>query len=460
MSFLLIGILLYVALQLLIGVVVSRKIRSESDYLLAGRSLGMGLATFSIFATWFGAETCIGTAGAAYQSGWGGVKADPFGYGVCVLIVGVFFAVRLWNQKLTTIGDFFRARYSHSVEKTAVVLMIPTSIMWAAAQIRAFGLVLSASSELTITLSVTIAAAVVVMYTAFGGLLADAMTDVVQGIMLIIGLLVIMPFLISDTGGMEGFMCVILQERHNDTSVGFLELAETWAIPICGSLVAQELISRVIASRSPQIAQRSSVLAAILYVSVGIIPVLIGLTGTTVLPGISESESILPMMAQKYLTPILYILFSGALVSAILSTVDSTLLAASSLMTHNLIIVSRPDLNEKQKLRISRWGVVFMGILSYILALYAEGIYDLVKDASALGSAGIFIVFVFGLFTRWGATYSALTSLITGTVVWLIAHYVWESPFGYLTALSAAFMMYVGIGFWERNVASIKPLNE
>ncbi|HNE83665.1 MAG TPA: sodium:solute symporter, partial [bacterium] len=201
MSLLLIGILLYVALQLLIGVFVSRKIHSESDYLLAGRSLGMGLATFSIFATWFGAETCIGTAGAAYESGWAGVKADPFGYGVCVLIVGIFFAIRLWKQKLTTIGDFFRARYSRSVEKTAVILMIPTSIMWAAAQIRAFGLVLSASSELTITLSVTIAAVVVVTYTAFGGLLADAMTDVVQGITLIIGLLVIMPFLISDTGG-------------------------------------------------------------------------------------------------------------------------------------------------------------------------------------------------------------------------------------------------------------------
>ncbi|MCK6543815.1 sodium:solute symporter family protein [bacterium] len=458
MSLLLIGILSYVALQLLIGVFVSRKIHSESDYLLAGRSLGMGLATFSIFATWFGAETCIGTAGAAYESGWAGVKADPFGYGVCVLIVGIFFAIRLWKQKLTTIGDFFRARYSRSVEKTAVILMIPTSIMWAAAQIRAFGLVLSASSELTITLSLTIAAAVVVTYTAFGGLLADAMTDVVQGITLIIGLLVILPFLISDTGGIKGFMHVVLQERHNETNVNFLEIAETWAIPICGSLVAQELLSRVIASRSPQIAQRSSILAAILYVSVGIIPVLIGLTGFVVLPGLSESESILPMMAQKYLTPMLYIIFSGALVSAILSTVDSTLLAASSLMTHNLIIASRPDLDEKSKLRISRWGVISMGILSYILALYAEGIYDLVKDASALGSAGIFIVFVFGLFTNWGGAYSALASLIVGTTVWIGAHYVWESSTGYLIALGAAFIVYVGIGFFEKHTKPITPI--
>ncbi|HMV26943.1 MAG TPA: sodium:solute symporter, partial [bacterium] len=125
--------------------------------------------------------------------------------------------------------------------------------------------------------------------------------------------------------------------------------------------------------------------------------------------------------------------------------------------THNLIIASRRDLDEKLKLRISRWGVIFMGILSYILALYAEGIFDLVKDASALGSAGIFIVFVFGLFTNWGGAYSALASLIVGTAVWIGAHYAWESSTGYLTALGAAFIVYVGIGFFEKHTKPITP---
>ncbi|HXG38897.1 MAG TPA: sodium:solute symporter, partial [Bacteroidota bacterium] len=165
MNILLIGILLYILLQLALGYVVSRSIRTENDYLLAGRKLGYVLATFSMFATWFGAESCIGTAGAAYSEGLAGVTSDPFGYAICLLVMGLFFAVPLWKMKLTTIADFFRIRFSVSTERVIAVIMIPTSLLWAAAQIRAFGLVLSASSELEVSVAISVAAAVVVAYT-------------------------------------------------------------------------------------------------------------------------------------------------------------------------------------------------------------------------------------------------------------------------------------------------------
>ncbi len=144
MNNILLGILAYILLQLLLGVLVSRKIRNETDFLLAGRRLGFVLATFSIFATWFGAESCVGTAGAAYEDGLAGVTADPFGYTICLLLMGLVFAVPLWKMKLTTIADFFRHRYSISAERLTALLMVPTSLLWVAAQIRAFGQVLSA----------------------------------------------------------------------------------------------------------------------------------------------------------------------------------------------------------------------------------------------------------------------------------------------------------------------------
>jgi Na+/proline symporter len=79
MNWELFGISLYVLGMLVIGFYVSRRIKNDDDYFLAGRSLGPFLATFSIFATWFGAETCIGTAGAVYRSGLNSVHADPLG---------------------------------------------------------------------------------------------------------------------------------------------------------------------------------------------------------------------------------------------------------------------------------------------------------------------------------------------------------------------------------------------
>jgi SSS family solute:Na+ symporter len=83
-NWVLLGIIVYILIQLVIGIVVSKKINNEDDYLLAGRSLGTGLATLSVFATWFGAETCIGAAGAVYEKGLSGATIDPFGYSLCL----------------------------------------------------------------------------------------------------------------------------------------------------------------------------------------------------------------------------------------------------------------------------------------------------------------------------------------------------------------------------------------
>ncbi|MGE3802835.1 MAG: sodium:solute symporter family protein, partial [Candidatus Kapaibacterium sp.] len=344
----LIAIAAYVLAQLGIGWYVSRRITTEDDYLVAGRSLGYVVATFTIFATWFGAETCIGAAGAIYTNGLSGGSADPFGYAICLFAMGLFLAVPLWRLRLTTMGDLFRHRYGTTVERIAVLLMAPTSLLWAAAQIRAFGQVISASSGLAVDLTISLAALIVILYTMFGGLLADAWTDTIQGVALMVGLAVLFILFIGDVG-FDGFAAVE-PSRFNlfpFEKEGILSLVEKWAIPVCGSLMAAELVSRIIATRSPQVARRSSLMAGGVYLLFGMIPVAIGLVGATIMPGLSEPEHLLPMIAQRYLPGVLYALFAGALVSAILSTVDSALLVASSLISHNLIVPLRPGMSEK-----------------------------------------------------------------------------------------------------------------
>ncbi|HAL56978.1 MAG TPA: sodium:solute symporter [Bacteroidetes bacterium] len=460
MNIVLLGIIFYILLQLLLGYIVSRTIRTETDYLLAGRSLGYGLATFSIFATWFGAESCIGTAGAAYSEGIAGVTADPFGYGICLFFMGVLFAVPLWKMKLTTIADFFRLRFSPQAERMTAILMVPTSLFWAAAQIRAFGQVLSASSDLSVTLAVTIAAAIVVTYTVFGGLLADAMTDVVQGIVLIAGLVVLLPIVVGDLGGISSALATIspdqlsLRPQGEWTPSHVLRITDAWAIPICGSIIAQELVSRVIASRSPMVARRSSLIASSMYVLIGLIPLGVGLLGRHLVPDLEHPEQILPMVAQRHLSTLLYVVFAGALVSAILSTVDSALLAASGLFSHNVLIPLRPMMSEERKVRIARWGVALSGTLAYVLALFAEGVYDLVKDASSFGSAGIFIVFILGFFTRFGGAKSGVSALVTGAVVWLAGHYLLDLEGSYVLALTSSLVAYVGGALFEKQGTS------
>lgn len=124
MNLILLGVFIYVGLQLMIGLWVSRRVDTEDDYLLAGRRLGYGLATFSIFATWFGAETCIGAAGSIYENGISASPAEPFGYGLCLVLMGLVFAAPLWRRRLTTLADLFRQRYSGGVERLAVLIMV------------------------------------------------------------------------------------------------------------------------------------------------------------------------------------------------------------------------------------------------------------------------------------------------------------------------------------------------
>lgn len=457
----LIAIAGYVLLQLCIGWVVSRRIRTEEDYLVAGRGLGYGLATFTIFATWFGAETCIGAAGRMYSQGLSGGSADPFGYALCLILMGAFLAVPLWRLRLTTLGDLFRIRFAPGVERLAVILMVPTSLLWAAAQIRAFGQVISASSGLEVDLTISLAAGIVILYTMFGGLLADAWTDMIQGIALMAGLTVLFIVVVNDVG--LGGLTSIDPARLNlfgGSSVGILGTLEAWAIPVCGSLMAAELAARIIASKTPQIARRSALSAGGIYLLFGLIPVTFGLLGPSLVPGLSDPEHLLPMIAQRYLPGILYAIFAGALVSAILSTVDSALLVASSLISHNVIVSIRPNMSEQWKVRAARIGVGVFGVIAYVMALHTEGVFALVEEASSFGSAGIFVVVLFGLFTRFGGPVSALASLIVGVVTWIVGAYLLPLAHPYLVSLSAAFAAYVLAGLFEprRSPDALSPV--
>ena len=432
--------------QFALGVWVSRRVHSESDYILAGRSLGYTLTTFSIFATWFGAETIVGSAGRAYRDGVSFGSAEPFGYGLCIVLMGAIFAAPLWRRKLTTLADLYRERYSVGAEKLAAVILIPSSVLWAAAQIRAFGHVIQTSGAgMTGETAIAIAAGFTILYTAFGGLLVDAITDVIQGTMLAIGLIIVFVAVLPHVGGIGQLQATLADPARVQAlpaGASGLHLLERWAIPVAGSVVATELIGRILGTRSIRVAQRSSFMAAGLYVGIGLLPLLIGLMGPRLVPEIADAEQLLPHIARTMLPTAVYAIFAGALIAAILSTVDSTLLVASSLLSHNLVNPALGITAERQKVLVARMGVVTFGVVAYVLALHAEGVFALVEQASAFGSAGTLVTVSFGLFTRWGDSRAAIVTLFAGLLSYLLAVAL-GSEIPFLISLAASLASYV-----------------
>ncbi len=446
-------IIVYVVIQILIGVYLSRRIKDEADYFVGGRRVSFFLVSFSLFATWFGAETCLGSSGAVYENGLSGSRADPFGFSLCLFLMGFLLAGKLRQRNYLTLADFIKDRYGSMAEKLVVWVMIPSSIIWGAAQLRAFGQILSVSTALPLNLMICLSALLVIIYTVLAGLLGDIYTDLIQGMIVVISLVILAATVISRVPDLGGIIREMPADRWKILGVGesvWVRL-DRWAVPVLGSLVVQEAISRFLAARSPREAVRACHAAGGIYFFTGLIPLFLGFIGPWLLPGLADREQFLVIISHRYLPGFLAVIFLGAMISAILSTVDSILLACASLFSHNFLIPVLKIKKERTRLLVGRTTVVITGLIALIIALAGNRIYDLVLMAAAFGTAGVLVITLFGLYSRRNSQKAALFTLTGGLVLTPLFQLglKLEAPF-LLSVLSCAAIFIISSWWLER----------
>jgi len=406
-------IVLYVAAQIGIGLWFARGAKSDTDYYLAGRKLGFLPLSLSIFATWFGAETILGSSAAIAEGGLAGARAEPFGYAICLVGMAILIAGSIREKGYVTIADFFRDRFGHHAELLVAVISVIISVIWAGAQLLAVSAILETALNIPGVITLFVAAAIVIFYCYFGGLMGDVVTDIIQGVFLIGGAVVLFLAVAQQFGGVGAMIGSIQTEQLRLVSPGesVFGRVDSWAIPVLGSLVTQEVITRFLAARNVKVARRACYSAAGLYLAVGCLPVLIGLAGAHLdIPG-ADGDNFIPALALATLPPMLAIIFTGALFSAILSTVDSNLLAVSSLVSINILRRFHSHASEKLQLRTARFATVGAGLLALCVAMAGSDIYELIAMTSVFGQGGILIATLFGLRTRFGGTRAALLSI-------------------------------------------------
>jgi Na+/proline symporter len=199
-------------------------------------------------------------------------------------------------------------------------------------------------------------------------------------------------------------------------------------------------------SRSPQVARNSSLVAAGMYLIIGSLPLMIGLIGPQLAPGLEDPEQLLPTIARQHLHTFLYVLFAGALVSAMLSTVDSALLAVGSLASHNVISPLTKITSEMGKVRLARMCVAIAGGIAFFVAISSDSILSLVEFASSLGGSGVLVIALFGLFTRFGGQWAALAALVGGVVMLFVGEHLFQFDAPFLASVAAALAAFVVIG--------------
>jgi SSS family transporter len=418
-------IVLYVAIQIGVGLYVARGVKTEEDFFLAGRKLGLVPIALSIFATWFGAETIMGSAGAIADEGLSGARAEPFGYAICLfamafLVAGVFRARGYRN-----LADFFRDRFDHRSELATALITIVVSTIWAAAQLLALSALLEIALGVPAHLTLAGATLVVIVYTSFAGIAGDIYTDMIQSVVLIVGLVLVLVSLASAMGGFGPMLASIepSQLRLLGDGETWLGQIDAWAIPVLGSLITQEAISRFLSTRSPELARQSTLAAGALYLLLGMVPVVIALAGVHYMAVGEDADAFLPALAEKILSPVVYILFAGALLSAVMSTTNSNVLSVSSMMSLNVLSQLHARATDKTRVQVARWTTVGAGLAAWAIAASGQSIYELIALTSVWGQAGILVAVLIGLWSPYGGKRAALWAILACVAVnlWTLA---------------------------------------
>jgi Na+/proline symporter len=447
-----VAIVAFVLVQLGIGLWASRKVKGETDYLVAGRRLGWRVAGFSLFATWFGAESVMGASAAIAEEGLAGGRADPVGYALVLVALGLFLAAPIRRTEAVTLPHMFALRYGEVVGRVTAVLIIPTSLIWGGAQIRALGQIVAVQSPLGIDTAIVVATACVVAYTMLGGLLGDVITDVVQGAILVVGVLAVAVGLVVRAGGVNGALASITPEQLSFVGEGesLLTRVDTFAVPLIGALIVQETISRVLGCRTPTVARKAALFGGGLYLVFGAVPVLIGLLGAHLGLELGDSEEFVPKVAAAVLHPAMFVVFIGAMIAVILSTVDSAMLAVGAIAAHDVLPMFRKRSGDRARLVAARVAVAIAGVAAGGIALASDSIYDLVLFGDSLGTAGVAVVGVMALFTRYGGRWAAVATLSAAWGASIVFEYAcgFEAPF--LGSLGVAVVTYALVGAFER----------
>jgi SSS family transporter len=428
-------VIAYLLVTIAIGLVAAKRVKNSADFAIAGRHLPLAMIVTTTFATWFGSETVLGIPAKFVNSGLNGVVEDPFGAGSCLILVGLFFAGKLYRMNLLTISDYYRERYGRTVEVLCSVIIMVSYLGWVSAQVTALGLVFNLLSGGVVSMPMGMAIGVisVLAYTLFGGMWSVAITDFIQMIILVVGLTTLAVFAGNQAGGADKVIALavsqdmfkFLPEPELKEILFFVAAAITIMF---GSIPQQDVFQRVMSANSLHAATKGPIIGGICYILFAFVPMFLVVSALIIMPEKAaqliqeDPQKVLPTLVMEQMPFIMQVLFFGALLSAIKSCASATLLAPSVTFTENIWRQFFPHQSDKQALLAMRITVlVFSGfVLAYAIAMQGSSIYEMVSGAYQVTLVGAFVPLLFGLYWSKATTQGAIFAIVLGLLAWLL----------------------------------------
>ena len=423
-------LLIFVSLYLLITIPVSiyaaKKVHSSKDYVLAGRHLPFFMVLATVFATWFGSDSVIGAGTAMAEGGFLNTMVDPFGAGLCLILIGVFFVKKLYPLNHLTIGDYFSERYNKTVGTLLSIAIIVTYFGWTAAQFVAIGIVLNMLLGVPLAWGMALSAVIVVVYTYLGGMWSVSLNDTIQMGMIIVGMVAVMIEVVYKFG----FTDII-----NATPPEFFDLtpgsagAKEWLAYIAawmtlglGSIPQQDVYQRAMSAKSEAISKWASITGGIMYFTVVMIPLFLGLAARHLHPELlaegADAQQLLPTLILQNVSFPIQVLFFGALLAAIMSTASGAILAPATLLAENVVKPFFKELPDQARLHLIRYGIIAIAAIALFVAIQKGNIYEIVGSSYSITLVAAFVPLAAGLYIKKANALGALFAMTFGTLSW------------------------------------------
>ena len=437
-------VIAYWVISVGIGLWASLRVHNTKDFAIAGRHLPFYMVTATVFATWFGSETVLGIPATFLKENLHGVIADPFGSSLCLILVGLFFAAPLYRMKLLTIGDFYKKRFGRSAEILTTIAIVISYLGWVGAQITALGLVFNVVSDGGISrfTGMWIGSITILIYTFFGGMWAVAITDFIQMIIIVLGML----YIGGEVSGMAGGVGAVFHHAVQEGKFHFwpesnvkdiIAFGTAWITMMLGSIPQQDVFQRVQSSKTERIAVWGSVTGGALYFVFAFVPMFLAYSATMIDPSMVASlidedpQLILPRLVLEKAPLFAQVMFFGALLSAIKSCASATLLAPSVTFTENILKPMMGKISDKKLLLAMRLVTVSFTVLVTIYAMHSDAsIFKMVENAYQVTLVAAFVPLFAGVYWKKATNQGALFSIIGGLVVWIASSlFGSEDPF-------------------------------
>ncbi|WP_246581495.1 sodium:solute symporter family protein [Echinicola shivajiensis] len=413
-----------------------KKENSVTDVMLAGRKIPLWVAIFTMSATWVGGGYINGAAESTYDASFGLIWVQaPWGYSLSLIIGGLFFARRMRHFEFQTMIDPLAQRFG---TRMSAVLFLPAllgEVFWTAAILTALGATFATILGLDIQTAIILSAFIAIAYTAIGGLWAVALTDVVQLVFLLVGLVIIVPFGLKEVGGWDyawgvyrekmGNLATFIPSKENLGDY-YLNWWDNMLLLVFGGIPWQVYFQRVLSSKNTKTAVRLSVIAGFVCMLSAIPAIIIGIIGVAVpswealgAQGPPEDASLILPYVVRYLTPgMLATVGLGAIAAAVMSSVDSSILSASSMASWNIFRpLVNPKISNKDLMKVIKRSIWIIGITATLLALKIQSVYALWFLCSDLVYTLLFPQLLTALYYKKANAIGSLTGFIVAFIL-------------------------------------------